>query len=88
IRTSFQDVVIEPQRAALIPGFQEVRAGALQAGALGCSIAGAGPAMFAWALAGDAPAVQAAMQREFARCTLASDAWVVSLASAGARVTV
>ena len=86
IRACFEDVVIEPQRAALIPGFQDVRRGALEAGALGCSIAGAGPAMFAWALTTDAAEVQAAMQREFARKSLASDAWVVKLRSQGARV--
>src|SRR5262249_41001143 len=50
IRASFEDVVIEPQRQALIPGFQEVRRAAMQCGALGCSISGAGPSMFAWAL--------------------------------------
>src|SRR6202045_3725210 len=51
IRASFQDVVIEPQRQALIPGFNDVRQAAMDAGALGCSISGAGPTMFAWALA-------------------------------------
>jgi homoserine kinase len=86
IRASLEDVVIEPQRAALIPGFREVRRGALDAGALGCSISGAGPAMFAWTLEATAARVLAAMQREFARHSLASDAWVVELASAGARV--
>src|SRR5205085_567875 len=49
IRASLEDVVIEPQRQALIPGFQDVRRGAMEAGALGCSISGAGPSMFAWA---------------------------------------
>ncbi|HEY7996723.1 MAG TPA: homoserine kinase, partial [Steroidobacteraceae bacterium] len=33
IRASLEDVVIEPQRQALIPGFQEVRRAAMQAGA-------------------------------------------------------
>jgi homoserine kinase len=86
IRVSFEDVVIEPQRAALIPGFHAVRRGALEAGALGCSISGAGPSMFAWALEAAAPAVLAAMRREFARHSLATDDWVVELRSAGARV--
>jgi homoserine kinase len=86
IRASFEDVVIEPQRAALIPGFQEVRRGAMEAGALGCSISGAGPSMFAWALAATAPAVLAAMRREFARQSLATDHWVVELRSPGARL--
>jgi homoserine kinase len=86
IRASFEDVVIEPQRQALIPGFQEVRRGAMEAGALGCSISGAGPSMFAWSLETVAPAVLVAMQREFTRHSLASDGWVVQLHSAGARV--
>jgi len=37
-RASFEDVVIEKQRQALIPGFSDVRRDALDAGALGCSI--------------------------------------------------
>ena len=41
------DVVIEPQRMHLIPHFEEVKNGALDAGALGCSISGAGPSIFA-----------------------------------------
>jgi homoserine kinase len=86
IRASFQDVVIEPQRAALIPGFQDVRRAAMQAGALGCSISGAGPTMFAWALAHAAPAVLGAMRSEFGRHELQTDAWLVDVQSAGARV--
>ena len=86
IRASFEDVVIEPQRAALIPGFGEVRRGAMEAGALGCSISGAGPSMFAWALEAAAPAVLAAMRAAFARHSLASDGWITELRSAGARL--
>ena len=86
IRASFEDVVIEPQRRALIPGFQDVRRGALEAGALGCSISGAGPSMFAWTLAATAEAVRAAMRREFARQSLGTDDWVVEVRSAGARI--
>ncbi len=86
IRASLEDVVIEPQRAALIPGFQEVRRGAMEAGALGCSISGAGPSMFAWTLEATVPAVLAAMRREFARQSLATDHWVVEVPSAGARL--
>ena len=47
IKRSLQDVVIEPQRAALIPGFYDVQEAALQENVLGCSISGAGPAIFA-----------------------------------------
>jgi homoserine kinase len=86
IRASFEDVVIEPQRQALIPGFQDVRRAALRAGALGCSISGAGPAMFAWALEGSAPAVLEAMRREFQAQNLPSDGWIVDMRRVGARV--
>lgn len=47
ISRSLQDVIVEPQRAKLIPGFQQVKEAALKAGALGCSISGAGPSIFA-----------------------------------------
>jgi len=47
IRRSLQDAIIEPQRAQLIPGFYQVKEAALNAGALGCSISGAGPSIFA-----------------------------------------
>lgn len=47
IGRSLKDVIIEPQRAQLIPGFFEVQEAALKEGALGCSISGAGPSIFA-----------------------------------------
>ena len=42
-----EDCIVEPARAPLIPGFSAVKAAALEAGALGCSISGAGPTLFA-----------------------------------------
>jgi len=86
IRASFEDVVIEPQRQALIPGFPEVRHASMEAGALGCSISGAGPTMFAWAVADRAPAVMQAMSAEFAKRSIEVDKWIVEINSAGARV--
>ncbi|MEL7247817.1 MAG: homoserine kinase [Bacteroidota bacterium] len=47
IQRSLQDLIIEPQRAQLIPGFHDVKTSALNAGALGASISGAGPSVFA-----------------------------------------
>lgn len=87
VRESFQDVVIEPQRAALIPGFAAVRRSALAAGALGCSISGAGPTTFAWCLAAQAHTVCAAMVREFSQHGLNTDHWITAVApTGGARV--
>jgi len=86
LRESFEDVVIEPQRAALIPGFGEVRRAAISAGALGCSISGAGPTMFAWCLESHALAVREAMVVEFSHHGLASDHWTTPIEALGARV--
>ena len=47
IGRSLRDVIIEPQRAQLIPLFDTVKAAALEEGALGCSISGSGPSIFA-----------------------------------------
>lgn len=46
IGRSMDDVIIEPIRSILIPGFKEVKDAALKAGALGCSISGSGPSIF------------------------------------------
>jgi homoserine kinase len=86
IRASFQDVVIEPQRQALIPGFNEVREAAMSAGALGCSISGAGPTMFAWAQAEHAADVLASMRAEFGRRSVGIDEWIVEAQAAGAHL--
>lgn len=47
IKRSLQDIVIEPQRAQLIPHFFNVKNAALTEGVLGCSISGSGPSIFA-----------------------------------------
>ena len=41
------DVVAEPVRAPGVPGFHAAKAAAVEAGALGCSLSGSGPALFA-----------------------------------------
>jgi homoserine kinase len=86
IRDSFNDVIIEPQRSSLIPGFQDVKGGAMSAGALGCSISGAGPTVFAWSEFQYAEAVRGAMVAAFAAAGLASDHWVSTIDNYGARV--
>ncbi len=86
IRDSFNDVIIEPQRHSLIPGFKDVQRGAMSAGALGCSISGAGPTIFAWVEIQYAEAVRGAMVAAFVRHGLQSDGWISSLENYGARV--
>ena len=84
---SLEDVIAEPKRAPLVPGFYAVKAAALAAGALGCSWSGSGPSIFALASslevakhAGDA------MQRAFnAESSLGADLWVSLVGRQGAR---
>ncbi len=47
ISRSLNDVIIEPIRGKIIPGYQQARQAALQAGALGSGISGSGPSLFA-----------------------------------------
>jgi len=86
IKASLEDVIIERQRQVLIPGFPEVRAAAMASGALGCSISGAGPTVFAMCLEHDAGAVRAAMEAAFAGQGIETDKWIVPVQSGGAHV--
>jgi homoserine kinase len=86
IRASFEDVVIEPQRKALIPGFDAAQVAARAQGALCCTISGAGPTMFAWALEADANNVRDAMVAAFASAGFGAGAWVADIAERGAHL--
>jgi homoserine kinase len=86
IRDAFEDVIIEPQRSQLIPGFKAVKQAAMANGALGCSISGAGPTVFAWCEDHYAQGARAAMVEAFAEHNLASDHWVSAIDTEGARV--
>jgi homoserine kinase len=87
IGRSMTDVVVEPHRAPLIPGFAEVRRGAMEAGALGCSISGGGPSVFAWC-DGDAraEAVRDAMVAAFTRAGVQAEGWTCEVGGPGARL--
>ncbi len=47
IGRSLKDVIVEPVRSLLIPGFDIAKQAAMDSGALGCSISGSGPSIFA-----------------------------------------
>jgi len=46
ISRSLNDVVVEPFRSQLIPGFERIKRTALESGALGTGISGSGPSVF------------------------------------------
>ena len=84
---AISDDLVEPIRASLVPGFAEVKQTALEAGALGCSLSGSGPSVFAFASSDDQAAglavCMAARFREVAG--LQSDTYVGRVNTRGAR---
>ena len=44
---SLEDTIAEPRRAPLVPGLASIKQAAVEAGALGCSLSGSGPSLFA-----------------------------------------
>lgn len=85
---SLQDVIAEPKRAPLVPAFYAVKQAAIAAGALGCSLSGSGPSIFALASSLDvAKHAGEAMQRAFAtESAVGADLWVSLVGRQGARV--
>lgn len=87
ISRSLVDVIIEPVRSILIPEFTEVKQAALEAGALGCSISGSGPSMFALSRDVDtAERIGAAMQQAFLAVGITSEAYVSEINQQGPKV--
>jgi homoserine kinase len=77
VREGLRDVLVEPRRAPLVPNFARVQQAALDHGALGASISGAGPSVFGWFEdAAAAHAAAAAMRAAFADGGLQSDVLV------------
>lgn len=87
ISRSLFDVVAEPVRSVLIPGFDEVKAQAGKSGALGCGISGSGPTIFALSREKETAELTGANIREqFARLGLESDVYVSPINHTGARI--
>lgn len=87
IREGLHDLLVEPRRAALIPGFAEVKAAALDHHALGASISGGGPSVFAWfASKAEAEAAAPTMREAFADAGYDSQAYVSPVAGPRAEV--
>jgi homoserine kinase len=87
IGRSLQDVVAEPFRSVLIPGFHAIKLKAVETGALGCGISGSGPTMFAFCKGKDvSQKVGDAMQKEFALIGLQSEVYISGVNKEGARI--
>ena len=82
-----RDVLAEPRRADLVPGFRAAQKAAMQAGALGCTLSGSGPSVFAVTEGTEhGEEVAAAIQRAFDAAGLASEARLCGVDPLGARV--
>jgi homoserine kinase len=88
IGRTLEDYVAEPKRAHLVPGFDQIKEAAMRAGALGCSLSGSGPSIFALCSSVEqAELAGEAMQTTFQRVVnLASDLWVSAVGARGARI--
>jgi homoserine kinase len=87
IGRAMEDVVAEPIRAIFIPAFETIKHSALEAGALGCSISGSGPSLFALCKGNEmARVVAEAMQKKVAQAGLTSEYYISSINPRGARV--
>lgn len=87
IKRSLSDVLIEPHRAPLIPGFESAKSAAISEGALGCSISGSGPSIFAWCNGFDsAERVRQSIVSALKNETIESDAWISKVSSSGATI--
>ncbi len=86
VADGLRDCLIEPQRAGLVHGFTEAKAQAMAAGALGCSLSGSGPTVFAWAREADGEAVAAALKSGFAEAGVGSRVYAAPLTGAGAEI--
>ena len=66
IGKSIRDVIVEPARQHMIPGFAKVKENALKAGAFGVTISGAGPSVIAFSKSsGDLKKISLAMTKGF-----------------------
>ena len=89
VARTLEDHVAEPKRAHLVPGFADVKQAAHHAGAMGCSLSGSGPSIFALCSSLDrAELAGEAMRAAFAAVTdgVGSDLWISPVGRRGARI--
>lgn len=87
LKRGLRDVLVEPRRASLIPGFAKVKQSALENGAIGASISGAGPSVFGWFESREAAArASSAMAAAFKAAGLESDQFISRANAPGAYV--
>jgi homoserine kinase len=88
IGRALEDTIAEPRRARLVPGLALIKGAAMDAGALGCSLSGSGPSLFALCAGRDVAARVAEAMTASVRTHIGGDPrkYVSAIASRGAHV--
>jgi homoserine kinase len=87
IRDSMHDVIAEPIRSFLIPEYDQVKKAALDSGALGCSISGSGPSIFALSENSKIAAkVGGAMKNVFSSAEIGSNLFISQINMGGMKI--
>ena len=87
IGRSLQDVIVEPIRSILIPGFYEAKQAALDCGALGSSISGSGPSIFALSTDKEtAYKIGDAMKAVYDKINIDSEVYISKVSTEGRRI--
>jgi len=86
ISRSLTDVVVEPFRSQLIPGFESIKEAALKNGALGTGISGSGPSVFSLCKShSTATKVEKAIRQAYTKQTIAFEVYVSKINRDGIR---
>ncbi|HEY9807735.1 MAG TPA: homoserine kinase [Halomicronema sp.] len=86
LRVALQDKIHQPYRQPLIAGYQAVFSAALDSGAYGMTISGAGPTLLALSPQAKAIAVQKAMIEAWKQSGIVPDVQILQLDQAGASI--
>ncbi|MFN5133737.1 MAG: homoserine kinase, partial [Chitinophagaceae bacterium] len=87
IGRSLEDVIIEPVRSILIPGFDTIKTKSKEAGALGGGISGSGPSIFMLSeTESTAKQVEAIMRQTFTQLGIEFKTYVTTIAKSGVEV--
>jgi homoserine kinase len=87
IGRSLEDVIIEPVRSILIPGFDPLKLSCKQAGALGGGISGSGPSIFMLSKTEEiAKAVEKEMHELYAGMNLPHNTYVTTINQKGVEI--
>lgn len=86
IGRTLRDVVIEPHRKGNVSCFDDVVAAAYKAGALGCTLSGSGPSIFALCKDVDARNAASAMEQACRGHGIGCQSWVSSMTAPGAHI--